>query len=136
DADLRHHAPRARSWRDLRNRLGLVGGGSTTARLRERCAELDIDVNHLPRPGEHPRRWTDGDLRDAVAAATCLKEVFDHLGLAVGGSAWRRMQDHVLRLGLDTSHWRAGAVRPGTSRVRRPTPIDDEALRRAVPRSR
>ena len=136
DDDLRAAVPLATSWRDLRNHLGLVGGGSTTDRLRRRCAELELDVSHLPSRGESPRRWTDQQLVEAVAAATSLKGVFDQLGLAVGGSAWQRMQDHVVRLGLDTSHWVDHGVRPGVRPARRATPIDDEALRRLVPSAR
>ena len=136
DDDLRAAVPLATSWRDLRDRLGLVGGGSTTERLRRRCAELDLDASHLPSRGASPRRWSDQQLVEAVAAATSLKGVFDHLGLAVGGSAWQRMQDHILRLELDTSHWRADGVRPGRGPARRPVSIDDEALRARLPHAR
>lgn len=136
DDDLRAAVPVATSWRGLRDRLGLVGGGSTTDRLRRRCAELELDVSHLPSPGESPRRWTDRQLVEAVAAATSLKGVFDHLGLAVGGSAWQRMQDHILRLDLDTSHWRPDGVRPGRGPARRPVSIDDEVLRARLPHAR
>lgn len=137
DDDLRAHLPLSDSWRDLRDRLGLVGGGATTNRLRRRCEELGLDVSHLPPPGEMPRRWTDDDLREAVAAATCLADVFRRLGLSIGGSAWRRMQDHILRLELDTSHWGPRGVRPGEGGPRAaPIPIDDDALRRLLPRAR
>ena len=122
DDDLRHHLPIARSWSDLRRRLGLVGGGTTTDRLRARCRELDLDTSHLPARGQQPRRWTDDQLRVAVAEGTCLADVFGHLGLRIGGSAWRRMQDHILRLGLDTSHWTPRAVQPGGSRTMSPHP--------------
>lgn len=136
DDDLRVHVPQARSWRDLRDRLGLTGGGSTSRRLRERCAELGLDVEHLPAPGESPRRWTDEQLRRAVATSSCLKGVFDELGLAVGGSAWRRMQDHILRLRLDTSHWRPDGVQPGGGPARRPIVIDEAHLREVLPVAR
>lgn len=136
DDDLREAVPLAMSWRDLRARLGLVGGGATVDRLRRRCAELDLDTTHLPAPGTTPRRWTDEDLVAAVATATSLKGVFDHLGLAVGGSAWQRMQDHILRLGLDTSHWRQGGVRPGRGPARRSLAIDDDVLRARLPSAR
>lgn len=136
DDDLRAQVPVATSWRDLRDRLGLVGGGTTLTRLRRRCAELGLDTRHLPEPGAMPRRWTDQQLEEAVAAATSLNGVFKHLGLSVGGSVWRRMQDHIVRLGLDTSHWNPGGVQPGRRGAKRPTPIDDEALRRLLPDSR
>lgn len=136
DDDLRQQLPEATSWRDLRNRLGLVGGGSTVARLRRRCAELDLDVGHLPAAGEFPRGWTDDQLTEAVARARSLNGVFEHLRLAVGGSAWRRMQDHIVRLGLDTSHWIDHGVRPGARKAKRSRPLEDDALRRLLPRVR
>lgn len=135
DDDLRAAVPRATSWRDLRDRLGLVGGGSTTERLRRRCAELALDVSHLPARGASPRTWTDRELADAVAHATSLKGVFDQLRLTVGGSAWQRMQDHIVRLGLDTSHWISHGVRPGVRPARRSPPIDDQVLARALVRA-
>lgn len=136
DDDLRRHLPVATSWRDLRDRLGLVGGGSTTHLLRRRASELGLDASHLPAAGESPRRWTDEQLAGAVAAARSLKGVFDHLGLAVGGSAWQRMQDHVVRLGLDTSHWIDHGVQPGVRGARRSDPVDDDALVRLLPSAR
>lgn len=126
DDDLRAQVPVATSWRDLRDRLGLVGGGSTMSLLRRRSAELGLDTSHLPEPGAMPRRWTDQQLAEAVAAATSLNGVFTHLGLSVGGSVWRRMQDHIVRLGLDTSHWNPRGVQPGRRGAKRPSPIDDD----------
>jgi hypothetical protein len=88
DDDLRDHVANARSWRDLRNRLGLVGGGDTTRRLRKRCEDLGLDVRHLPKPGQPWRKWSDDQLVEAVQEATSLHGVFKHLGLVAGGSAW------------------------------------------------
>lgn len=138
DDDLREAVASARSWREVRRLLGLTGGGSTNKRLRGRAGELGLDITHLPRPGEAPRRFTDDELVAAVAASSSLNGVFDRLGLAVGGSAWRRMQEHIVRLGLDTSHWRAVGVRPGLGpAVRHPRPdLTEEELRRAVAGSR
>jgi hypothetical protein len=138
DEDLREAVAGATSWRQVRAALGLRGGGSTKQRLRARAAELGLDTTHLPAPGAMPRRFSDDELRDAVAAAGSLHGVFLALGLAVGGSAWRRMQDHIVRLGLDTSHWRPGGVRPGTAgpRARPPHRPEAEAVRQAVAASR
>jgi hypothetical protein len=124
DDDLRAAVAGARSWREVRDRLGLRGGGSANRSLRERAATLGLSIDHLPGPGASPRRFTDAELAAAVAAATSLHGVFVTLGLAAGGSAWLRMQEHIQRLGLDTSHWRAGTVRPGEPGPRStPAPI-------------
>jgi hypothetical protein len=113
DEDLRAAVAGARTWQEVRDRLGLRGGGSTNRMLRERAASIGVSIEHLPAPGASARRFTDAELTAAVAAAASLHGVFVALGLAPGGSAWLRMQEHILRLGLDTSHWRVGTARPG-----------------------
>lgn len=131
DDDLGAAVDGARSWEEVRRRLGLQGGGSTNAALRARAAEIGLDITHLPAPGTRPRRWTDDDLAKAVAAARSLHDVFRQLGLVVGGSSWQQIQAHILRLGLDTSHWTHGLLRPGE---RRPAPqsFGDNDLRQAL----
>lgn len=138
DEDLRRAVADARSWREVRDRLGLRGGGSTNRMLRERAASIGLAVDHLPGPGASPRRFSDTELTIAVAEATSLHGVFVALGLAPGGSAWLRMQEHILRLGLDTSHWRAGTARPGEPGPRsRPVPaVAADEVRAAMQGSR
>jgi hypothetical protein len=138
DEDLREAVAGARSWREVRDRLGLRGGGSTNRMLRERAASIGVSVEHLPAPGASARRFTDAELTAAVAAATSLHGVFVALRLAPGGSAWLRMQEHILRLGLDTSHWRAGTARPGQAGPRStPAPtVPAEDVRAAMEGSR
>jgi bacterioferritin-associated ferredoxin len=133
DDDLRDALHDATSWSDVCRRLGLGTSGGNLNCVRERCEALELDTSQLPAPGAAPRTWTDQQLREAVRSARNLNGVFRHLGLAVGGSAWRRMQDHIERLGLDTSHWDAGRWQPGGARTRRPrVHVDDGALRVAV----
>jgi hypothetical protein len=134
DDHLRAAVAGARSWREVRDRLGLQGGGSTNHVLRERAAALGLDVAHLPAPGATARRFTDEELGTAVATATSLHGVFVALGLTPGGSAWRRMQEHILRLGLDTGHWDHGRLRPGQPGPRSapPASVSDEQLCAAV----
>ncbi len=133
DDDLRDALHDATSWSDVCRRLELGTSGGNLRSVRERCQILALDIDHLPAPGGAPRTWTDQQLREAVRSARNLHGVFGYLELSVGGSAWRRMQDHIERLGLDTSHWGQGAWRPGRARARRTrVQIDDEALRTAL----
>lgn len=106
DDDLRAAVAASSSWRQVTDHLGLAGGGTTLARIRTRCTELGLEVGHLPRAGYPPRSYTDEQLRAAVASSTCRSQAIGALGLVVGGTAWRRIEDHIERLGLDTSHWR------------------------------
>jgi hypothetical protein len=119
DDDLRAAVAQARTWADVCRALELAIGGSTRGQLRRRSAELGLDTRHIVTgPGGRARRtWTDDELAEAVAAATNLHGVFQHLRLQVGGSSWIAMQEHIVRLGLDTSHW--------TSRLRPGQPVDD-----------
>jgi hypothetical protein len=67
--------------------------------------------------GAARRRWTDDDLVRAVERSRNLHEVFKRLELVVGGGSWVAMQEHIIRLRLDTSHWHDAAVQPGRQRV-------------------
>jgi HNH endonuclease len=73
-----------------------------------------------------PRRpsWTDAELTEAVAAATCFKQVCEALGLWPGGGTYRTLERHMARLGLDTTHLARRQGRAPGGRRRRWT--DDE----------
>lgn len=51
-----------------------------------------------------PRRWTDEQLRDAVAASASRLEVCRRLGITVGGGTYASLRRHIARLGVDDSH--------------------------------
>ncbi|HEX9888813.1 MAG TPA: HNH endonuclease signature motif containing protein [Nitriliruptorales bacterium] len=138
DADLRTAVAASTTYREVQRRLGL-GSGSSHVAIRVRIAELGIDDQHLrdaarkrrtqraharrqreaaaARPRDR-RTWSDDDLRAAVASATNLNGVFKELGLSVGGDQWLTMQDHVRRLGLDTTHWKRPLPATAPSRAR------------------
>ena len=75
-----------------------------------------------------PRTWTDDDLREAVAASSTWREVSRRLGLRAGGRSHQQLQQHVARLGLNTSHLPAMI----DGRVRPPRAWTDDDLRDAV----
>jgi hypothetical protein len=52
-----------------------------------------------------PRKWTDDQLRDAVAQSTTMIEVLRRLELAPGGGSHIAVRGRIEELGLDTSHW-------------------------------
>ena len=103
DDDLRAAVADANSWAAVIRELGLADSGDVRGQLRVAARRLDLDVTQIElRRG---RRWSDAQLRDAVATSSNLHGVFLALGLRVGGGAWSRMQDHIDRLELDTTHW-------------------------------
>lgn len=75
-----------------------------------------------------PRRWTDDDLRAAVAASTSLAEVVRRLRLSHGGAAYVTVRTAIEQLGLSVEHFTAAGrdqARDGqapTSAPSRPAP--------------
>nr|WP_325237324.1 hypothetical protein [Egicoccus sp.] len=104
DEQLRDAIATCTTWRAVNVALGLSGNGGVSDAVRRRCDELGLDCSHIGTAAAR-RRWTDDELAAAVATCTNLKQVFDRLGLTIGGGAWLAMQDHIRRLGLCTDHW-------------------------------
>jgi hypothetical protein len=61
------------------------------------------------------RTWTDEQLVEAVRESTSLAEVMRRLGLRChgGGSSFRKIKWHIVRLGLDTTHMFGQAANRG-----------------------
>jgi PD-(D/E)XK nuclease superfamily protein len=72
--------------------------------VRRRAVELNIDFSHF----RGKRRWSDDDLRRAVAECHSWEEVINRLGLSTAsGSVQPHVKSHTVRLGLDTDHLKA-----------------------------
>lgn len=146
--------PRARTWTDDQLRaavavattlaevhrlLGLKPGGYDA--LRAHIQRLGIDASHIPRAvtgdTRRTRRWTDEDLRAAVAGARSVHDVLRRLGYIPNGGRYRFVVSHMRRLGLDTTHftggrdWARGRRFPG----RRLRPLDAILVAGSVVRS-
>jgi transposase-like protein len=119
DQQLRSALDGAATWSDVCRSLGLAPGGETRRRVRQRAEALGLPAAHLSTGsgGAARRRWTDDDLIRAVERSRNLHEVFKRLELVVGGGSWVAMQEHIIRLSLDTSHWHDTAVQPGRPRM-------------------
>lgn len=101
DEKLREAINGERSWRGTARALGLRGTSAGTLRaLKKRAAALELDVSHFTTQ----RRWSDGDLRDAVASSSSWAEVIRRLGLSDRGEARVRVKGHAVRLGLSYGH--------------------------------
>lgn len=77
-----------------------------------------------------PKRWTDDELRVAVAASCSLLEVCRGLGLRPGGETYASLTRHINRLGLDARH--LGPPRRTRERRRQDRTVDVDRLRAIV----
>jgi hypothetical protein len=66
------------------------------------------------------RRWTDEDVRIAVAGSTSWRQVSTLLGLSHGGQSYKKVQETAQRLALDLSHFRGQGWNRGTGTGRDP----------------
>jgi hypothetical protein len=101
DSQLAAAVAASRSWRGVVRELGLNSTSAGAIRVVKRDANrLSLDTTHFT--GQ--RRWSDAQLRRAVADACSWRELVLALGLAPGGGDERtRIKAHAIRLGLDLS---------------------------------
>jgi 5-methylcytosine-specific restriction endonuclease McrA len=85
----------------------LSGRGGGYRRVKSTIQELELDTSHWARKGKQGRRprWSDDELRAAVANAKSLNEAARELGAGNGGNPWRSVKRRVEELDLDVSHW-------------------------------
>jgi len=102
--------------------LGVTSAGAIRI-VKRHVARLNLDTSHF----RGQRRWSDAQLRRAVAHAYCWRELASELGLAYGdGDARVRIKAHAMRLGLDLSRLQADdatevsspGLRPDIKRLR------------------
>jgi hypothetical protein len=86
--------------------------------VRRRVDAFGIDHSHFT--GQ--RRWSDGQLAAAVAAANNWRDVLDRLGLSDGGGNLTAVRAHATRLGLQTDHLRRQRSRTGSPFAGEPQP--------------
>ena len=68
--------------------------------VRRRATELNLDSSHF----RGKRRWSDAQLKQAVAECQSWQELFSRLGLSAGHGTIPHIKSHAVRLDLDTSH--------------------------------
>ncbi|WP_460792274.1 PDDEXK-like family protein [Nocardioides maradonensis] len=92
--------------------------------MRRHAERVGIDHSHFT----GTRRWTDGQLSEAIASSSSWAMVADRLGL-MGGSATSTIQGHALRMGIDVAHLQSdapiepAAPVPSLTRLRRAAPM-------------
>jgi hypothetical protein len=119
-------AEAARTARDLDDAVRRCGGSPTPGSrryLRRKFAEAGIDASRLtPERARH----TESRLREAVAAASSVKDVLRRLGISPVGGNHAHISRRIAAYGIDTAHFtrtpgrRPGPGDPGPLRLRTP----------------
>lgn len=100
DTELAAALEASHSWRGVLRALGLSATSASAMRsARLHADRLGLDYSHFT--GQ--RRWTDDQLKSAVASSTSWSQVAESLALS-GGSSTTTLRGHAVRLGLDTDH--------------------------------
>ena len=124
DSQLAAAVAASRSWRGVMRELGLGVTSAGAIRIVKRhVIRLNLDTSHF----RGQRRWSDAQLRRAVAHAYSWRELASELGLAHSdGDVRVRIKAHAMRLGLDLSRLQASdatevpssGLRPDIKRLR------------------
>ena len=114
DDQLRKAVEDSQSWRAVARALGLKGTSAGVIRtVKRHASRLELDTSHFT--GQ--RRWSDGQLREAVRMSSCWAEVFVGLGIVDNGQDRVRVKGHAVRLGLDCAHLKTPNGPPMTGEV-------------------
>ncbi|HZX07553.1 group I intron-associated PD-(D/E)XK endonuclease [Kribbella sp.] len=122
DDELRQAVQDSVSWRAVARALGLKDTSAAT--IRRHAARLELDTSHFT--GQ--RRWSDQQLREAVAGSSCWADVITALGIVDNGAERVRIKGHAVRLGLGCSHLRSPHTKSAPDEVF-DEPVQPEMLR-------
>ena len=104
DQQLTDAVKASTNWRGVLRALGYGERSSSAGAIRivrRRASDLGLDSAHF----RGKRRWSDAQLRKAVAESQSWGDVLTALGLSTAsGNAQPHVKGHTIRLGLDTSH--------------------------------
>ena len=127
DDDIRAAVAAATSYAAALEHLGSTGSPAAIQRLQQRIRMLGVSTAHFvrtPRRARRKTRWTDDQLRDAVASAQSYSQAIRALGLVPAGGNFVQVQRRIRELALDTSHFLGRAWNVGWKIDPRPrTPL-------------
>lgn len=116
---LRELVASSKSSTEVLEKLGLVVHSNNYRSLGNRTRAFGIDTSHFTRGrtrrGERKTRWTNEDLRRAVASSISVAQVIRALGLIPAGGNYDHVQRRMRDLGLDTSHFKGAGWSRGLS---------------------
>ena len=137
DARIRDAVAGSSTWEETARRLGIENDPHALAALVKRAREIGTDSTHLQRRRALPtrrkrRRWTDEQLRAAVAASFSMAATLRALGLIAAGGNYESLQRRINELGIDTSHFSGR----GWNRGLRYQPVSPRPLEELLVRDR
>ena len=108
EAEVQAAVQGASSWRDVLVSLGYRYHGKNIATIRKWSGRWGISTAHLSdNRGARPMRlrYTEAELREAVAASLSWAETLRRLGYCPIGGNWRTLKKRVAALGISTEHF-------------------------------
>lgn len=97
DEHLRAAVASSTSWKGVATALGLAQ--SSTPRLKRHARRLGLNTSHF----KGRRRWSDADLRTALAMSSTWPEVLEALDVSDDSNTRQYVRGHATRLGIDIS---------------------------------
>jgi hypothetical protein len=107
--------------------LGLRYHGRSIAVLRRWAERWNISTSHLSDGRGHPARrvrYTEADLRQAIASAFSWAEALRRLGYCASGNNWKTLKKRAAALGIPTGHFDPHVAARRRGRSQR-TPLTD-----------
>ena len=131
DEQLRGVVPACTTYMMVVERLGLEPFEHNARLVRRRIGQLGITTDHFLRRRDSTgrrSRWSDDDLRDAVAASSGYAATLRALGLIPAGGNYDRLQRRIRELDIDTSHFTGQGWNRGGKFLPRPARPLEEVL--------
>jgi hypothetical protein len=109
DEQLRELVRESGTLSEVLVKLGLELRAAHFAKLKRRLEVLGIDTSRFARGrgkhGKRPTRWSNEDLRSAVATSMSVAQTIRKLELIPAGGNYDQVQKRIRELELDTSHF-------------------------------
>jgi hypothetical protein len=122
------------TWKQALKRLGLACRAKNIATLRKWAGRWEIDVAHLPRPGEpvRRRRYTEAEARAAIAASRSWAESLRRLGFCHSGGNPATLKKRAAQWGVSTDHFDPHAASNEALRRRPKVPLAEILVPRST----
>jgi hypothetical protein len=110
DVELRAAVESSNSFEAVMEKLGIEPTREARAQLIDRARTIGLVTTHYTRPPSRSsrrkvRRWSDEQLKSAVAAARSYAGVIRGLGLIAAGGNYDHVKRRIHELSVDTSHF-------------------------------